>query len=868
MNDNVSKDVLVKIRVDNSEATSGINDLNNSIDEFKGKIGDAGKIDLSSVKSFKEQLRQSNIEAQKIKQIYGENSKEFRDSVKHVAALKEEFKKTNDAVAAFNPDNKLQALVNVARGAQGALEGVGGAMLLVNGESEKNEVILRKLRGLMFLGEALGRWNEIKDSVKNLGLVLGVGVKSATQITEAMTEAAVATKGQTVATEGLSVANETATGASKALGIALKSIGIGLIIAAIAYLITSWDKLKESIEKLFPSLGGVSGLFNKSIDGIKAFGSAILKYVATPIKVIVDLFQGEFKKALADFKDGVNIVGNTADAYKENQKQRLIEHNNDLSELRLKDKEDQVKVLKAAGKETYQLEKQILDEKIRLYQEGNKELLKGKKKLTDEEILNLSESNKKEYEKYKELYNDKLVADAEHAKKVEEDAKKEKDKRDENAKKAKELAEQQAKSREEELKSVIDFKDRAEKIVDDSQKEINKKNLTEREAELQNIDIDSKTKIDALQKDAVKQKEIIEKAFKDKLIDKNTKDKQISDLEKQKLDALNSIEQSGVDKKFLINKKYDEDIKKYLTDQNNAYLSEYDKTITDINKDINDKLINAVGSQREELEKLRNERLGNAKKDFNLGTATIKANTKLVNTKIETTIDEKDSPEERKIKVKALFDAQVEAEDAAFAEKKEKEKNNKEQLEQLEAEHNSRMVELKTGLKEADKKIDDEVHKGKKENLNRIGDLANAASDIAGKNTTVGKGLAVASTTISTYAAAQSAYQSQITPGDPTSPFRGAIAAAVAIAQGIARVKSILAVQVPNSTGSSSTGVSPTPNAPTINPTVFNPNANTTQNVRVVNPNNTNSVSRTYIVDKDLTDQSSRNDFLNRLSTF
>ena len=90
-----------------------------------------------------------------------------------------------------------------------------------------------------------------------------------------------------------------------------------------------------------------------------------------------------------------------------------------------------------------------------------------------------------------------------------------------------------------------------------------------------------------------------------------------------------------------------------------------------------------------------------------------------------------------------------------------------------------------------------------KNKYNYISSLASSASKIAGENTAVGKALAVASTTISTYQAAQQAYASQFLPvPDISSPARGALAAAAAVASGIANVKSILAVKTDGSTTS------------------------------------------------------------------
>ncbi len=72
-----------------------------------------------------------------------------------------------------------------------------------------------------------------------------------------------------------------------------------------------------------------------------------------------------------------------------------------------------------------------------------------------------------------------------------------------------------------------------------------------------------------------------------------------------------------------------------------------------------------------------------------------------------------------------------------------------------------------------------------------------AIASLVGENTAMGKAAAIASTTIQTYQAAQSAFASQLIPGDPTSPVRAAIAAGIAVASGIANVRAILATETP-----------------------------------------------------------------------
>jgi len=82
---------------------------------------------------------------------------------------------------------------------------------------------------------------------------------------------------------------------------------------------------------------------------------------------------------------------------------------------------------------------------------------------------------------------------------------------------------------------------------------------------------------------------------------------------------------------------------------------------------------------------------------------------------------------------------------------------------------------------------------GKRELLNQVGNALTAFSSLAGKETKAGKALAITSTLISTYSAAQKAYESQFLPiPTSTSPIRGALAAAAAVASGLANVKAIM----------------------------------------------------------------------------
>jgi hypothetical protein len=96
--------------------------------------------------------------------------------------------------------------------------------------------------------------------------------------------------------------------------------------------------------------------------------------------------------------------------------------------------------------------------------------------------------------------------------------------------------------------------------------------------------------------------------------------------------------------------------------------------------------------------------------------------------------------------------------------------------------------------------------KAKVDATNQAADAAAASlmavSQLLGEQTGAGKAMAVASTTISTFTAAQKAYES--TMAIPiVGPFLAPVNAAIAVANGIMSVKKILAVQVPTGGGGS-----------------------------------------------------------------
>lgn len=106
------------------------------------------------------------------------------------------------------------------------------------------------------------------------------------------------------------------------------------------------------------------------------------------------------------------------------------------------------------------------------------------------------------------------------------------------------------------------------------------------------------------------------------------------------------------------------------------------------------------------------------------------------------------------------------------------------------------------GLAEARKTIREQEAAHHQLVASSVANALSTLSEIAGKQTLLGKALAIASTTISTYQSAIGAFKGMVTtiPG-PVGIALGVVAAAGALATGIAAVKKIVAVQVPGKGG-------------------------------------------------------------------
>ena len=148
-------------------------------------------------------------------------------------------------------------------------------------------------------------------------------------------------------------------------------------------------------------------------------------------------------------------------------------------------------------------------------------------------------------------------------------------------------------------------------------------------------------------------------------------------------------------------------------------------------------------------------------------------------------------------------------------------------------------------------KIADAEAQAKIESLNLVSSALSVASKIAGENSKAGKALAVSAALITTYTSANKAYLSQFQPiPTSSSPVRGALAAAVAVASGLMNVKKILSVN-PEGQANAGGGGGATVQAPNFNVV----GASSTDQLAQAVGGQVNEPIRAFVVGSDVTNQ-------------
>jgi hypothetical protein len=324
---------------------------------------------VGSVKSLKAELRAITNELQNLE----EGSEAFITAAKKAGTLKDRIGDTKATIDAFNPEKKFQALAGAVGIAANGFSALQGAMALMGTENEELNKTIAKTQGAIALATGLNGLLGMGDAFKNLKNVAGDALK----------------------------------GIRAGIG----ATGIGLIVVAAGLLYANWEAISKVVKNSFPIFNDMGKIFDKLREVAYGAGEVIKSAILMPFKAFSKLIQGDFKGALEEIKNGYNIVDNYkkgAEAgIKANEEAAAAEK---LDRL-IKQREKELEVDKASGKDTYKQELAL----NKLKQEAAKENKDELEKLRQEERVLIAAHNK--------VLSDKAKAKAKEDKKIADDKK-------------------------------------------------------------------------------------------------------------------------------------------------------------------------------------------------------------------------------------------------------------------------------------------------------------------------------------------------------------------------------------------------------------------------------------------------------------
>ena len=190
-----------------------------------------------SVGSLKKQLREAQNEVVTLADKFGATSKQAIEAAKRTAELRDRIGDAKALTDAYNPDAKFKALTSSLAGVAGGFAALQGGMSLFGAESENVQKSLLKVQSAMALSQGLNQVGESIDSFKNL----------ASQISGNVVKAFSTLRG------------------------AIISTGIGALVVGVGLLIANFEKVKETLNNLFPGLEKFGNKIKGIVQGITDF---------------------------------------------------------------------------------------------------------------------------------------------------------------------------------------------------------------------------------------------------------------------------------------------------------------------------------------------------------------------------------------------------------------------------------------------------------------------------------------------------------------------------------------------------------------------------------------------------------------------
>ena len=623
------------------------------------------------------------------------------------------------------------------------------------------------------------------------------------------------------------------------LSLAFKALLANPVVAVLAAIVGILALLYKAFENTFEGGEKMEQIFS----GIKAAGQALLDNITKIAGAIVKIFQFDFSGAIADIKGVVSAVGDAYNKMAELTKQAQELHKEqlandldqakrakDLAILREQATDETIPIAKrkAALLELQKAAKEDAEKDIELSKKVTENKLAQLTLQKDGELKNRDEINKARIEQI----NVETDAANEQRRIAKQIALANKQEKAEEKAAAAAAAEERKKARQE----YLDYTNKLTKLQQENELALTRDSYTKELKALENKIADEKRaellafedkKITKAQYETLTAAIDVKAALeKDQLQDKHNKELAAKEAAFQK-ELRSIIDKTTIDGIRDTNEK--EKLQLKLT---------YQEKLADAIKNYKDdaekfqQIKLALDSQlRAEQDKLEARiKLEKEKKDFADAEKRFKE-----------TINNKKTSFEDKIKAVDTEQALVQK---AFDDKIITETQYNEQVQSL-----------------ADTRI--AIHKAEMDAVYKNMDLTAQAFDnlstIFGKQTAVGKAFAVASATISTIESAVKSFNA-MADIPIVGPALGAVAAAAAIASGIANVKKIIAVPVPGQgSGGGSTPSVSVPAAPVA------PTQQVTQlNQASIDSIGNAAVGRAYVLDADVSNNRDRDARLNR----
>ncbi len=367
-----------------------------SIEQYANKLSKVNDTTVKGATSTPRLTTQLRLLKEEMMQLemqgVAPNDKKFMDLAVKTAKLEDQMSNTQARVKYLASDTKhLDAVMGAGQGLAGTFSIATSSMALLGGESEelqkaffKTQSALQILNGVQMVADSLN-----KDGA--LRVVFGTEVQE--KFTKAKKLFTKSVKAETVATKSSTIA-------TKGFGLALKGLGIGLVVSALAWLVTNWKKVTEVANRFLPTGKKVGDMFDKIKSMAMGVGTAIIDFVAMPIKALTKVITGDFKGAYAEIKNGINVIDNYKKGYQKQEAQNTEKHLNKQERKEIEANKRAIERAENQGRDMYKQKEANLKREIELLKKEGKDTEEKQKELEDLQDKHLADMRSKRKQDY------------------------------------------------------------------------------------------------------------------------------------------------------------------------------------------------------------------------------------------------------------------------------------------------------------------------------------------------------------------------------------------------------------------------------------------------------------------------------------